>query len=63
MTTQAQRLIGTPSQDEIMADLYCAQRQLDCNIGESMFNNDDIYADLDGDDYADAILADLANIN
>ena len=59
MTTQAQRLIGTPTADEIAADMWCAQVQTFCNIGESMFNQADIYPDLVGDDYADAILASL----
>ena len=57
--TQAQRLSCTPSADEIAADMWCAQVQTFCNIGESMFNQDDIYADLVDDDYADAMMREL----
>ena len=47
-----------PTADEIAADLFCSQVQTNANIGDSAFNHE-IHDDLYGDDYADAILADI----
>ena len=50
--------MNTFTTDEILADMYCAQVQTAVNIGDSTFNTD-IHPELSGDDYADAILAEL----
>lgn len=42
-------------QDEIMADIYCAQVQTAVDQGDSVFNHD-IYPELIGDDYADKMM-------
>ena len=47
-----------PNADEIAADLFCSQVQTNADIGDSAFNHE-IHDDLYGDDYADAILADM----
>ena len=49
----------TPTTEDIMADLFCAQVQTECDMGDSMFNAD-LYPELTGDEYADAILSTLA---
>ena len=41
--------------DAICADMFCAQVQTNCDMGDSVFNHE-IYPDLMGDDYADAIM-------
>ena len=42
----------------IQADMFCSQVATNCDIGDSAFNTD-LYPDLMGDDYADAVLASL----
>ena len=49
----------TPTTDDIMADLFCAQVQTECDMGDSVFNAE-LYPELTGDEYADAILSTLA---